>query len=236
MNELINDKAVYRTAPATPGLLISDSPNLPLKGLLLKKSGIRVTSTLSAFADSSKNTITSGLFDTFLDFFFGTFSIQNKSCVTCQAKWPNEWQKVEGVDRWARGKAARKEGAESRSVRPTGGRARAWGFGGRSQWERTWWWRSRGGRAMESLIMFYFIYTTTVNFDLISQCGSITVPIKTKWMNENLSQVTCPMPRVKLDLSHVLCHMSIVTFHLSLTPTATDLPLLGPPLSTVHWF
>ena len=46
-----------------------------------------------------------------------------------------------------------------------------------------------------------------------------------------MSQVTCHM-------SHVICPMSHVTFHLSLTPTATatDLPLLTPPLSTVDWF
>ena len=34
----------------------------------------------------------------------------------------------------------------------------------------------------------------------------------------------------------IMCHMSHATFHLSLTPTATDLPLLTPPLSTVDWF
>ena len=37
-------------------------------------------------------------------------------------------------------------------------------------------------------------------------------------------------------MSQVTCHMSHVTFHLSLTSTATDLPLLTPPLSTVDWF
>ena len=43
------------------------------------------------------------------------------------------------------------------------------------------------------------------------------------------SLVTCHM-------SHVRCHMSHVTFNLSLTQTATDLPMLIPPLFTVGWF
>ena len=36
-------------------------------------------------------------------------------------------------------------------------------------------------------------------------------------------------------VSHVTCHKSHVTFHRSLTPKATDLPLLTPPLSTEDW-
>ena len=31
MNELINDEAVYRTAPATPGMLNREGMNIPLK-------------------------------------------------------------------------------------------------------------------------------------------------------------------------------------------------------------
>ena len=34
----------------------------------------------------------------------------------------------------------------------------------------------------------------------------------------------------------IMCHMSHVTFNLSLTPTATDLTLLNPPLFIVNWF
>ena len=39
-----------------------------------------------------------------------------------------------------------------------------------------------------------------------------------------------------ISVSQVTCHMSYVTFHLSLMPTATDLPLLIPQSSTVDWF
>ena len=39
MNEWINDEAVYRTAPATPGLLIS---NLWLPGLKTYKTKLRI--------------------------------------------------------------------------------------------------------------------------------------------------------------------------------------------------
>ena len=48
------------------------------------------------------------------------------------------------------------------------------------------------------------------------------------------SHVTCHMA-----VSHVTRHLPPVTnanSHLSLTPAATDLPLLTPPLSTVDWF
>ena len=37
----------------------------------------------------------------------------------------------------------------------------------------------------------------------------------------------------KNHVSHVTCHMSHVTFRLALTPKATDLLLLTPPLFTV---
>ena len=34
----------------------------------------------------------------------------------------------------------------------------------------------------------------------------------------------------------IMHHASCVAYHLSLTPTATNLPLLTPPLSTIGWF
>ena len=49
-------------------------------------------------------------------------------------------------------------------------------------------------------------------------------------------QVTCHMSHVKWYMSHNTCTMPHVTFHLSLMPTATDLPLLNTPLSTADWF
>ena len=52
----------------------------------------------------------------------------------------------------------------------------------------------------------------------------------------HMSQVTCHMVHVTCHMSPSNCHMSHVTLQLSLTPTATDIPLLTPPLSTVDWF
>ena len=43
----------------------------------------------------------------------------------------------------------------------------------------------------------------------------------------------CHMSRVTCN---VMCHISHVTFRLSLTPTATDPPLLTPPSFTLDCF
>ena len=40
MNQLMNDKAVYRTAPATPGLLNIPSPNLKSRNIIKKLNKI----------------------------------------------------------------------------------------------------------------------------------------------------------------------------------------------------
>ena len=37
-------------------------------------------------------------------------------------------------------------------------------------------------------------------------------------------------------MSYITCHVSHVTFHLSLKPTAANRPLLIHPLSTLDWF
>ena len=46
----------------------------------------------------------------------------------------------------------------------------------------------------------------------------------------------CHLSQVPWEISHITCHMSQVTFHLSIMPTATHLPLMTPPSSTVDSF
>ena len=48
-----------------------------------------------------------------------------------------------------------------------------------------------------------------------------------------LKKIILHMFKVTCHMSHFIGPMSHVTFHRSITPTATDLPLLTPPLSTV---
>ena len=89
---------------------------------------------------------------------------------------------------------------------------------------------------MKSRLFDTFLHFLALFVTFLALIGTFCKNKKKSFIMCQESHFTCDISHVTCDMSHVTFHLSHVTFHLSVMHTATDLPLLTPPLATVDWF